>query len=247
MSEHRPPFVRARTLLAAAAAAVVALVASAVGFAAPGAPPGAARDLAQVYFSNSLTRAEVVSVVGRSVHDYRIDKGRVIAVRPNAIDLLERDGTRQTISVSASTQVMGLGRLFGPRSLVRGTRVVAITDGAGPATQIRPSGSAGALGKLFFGVTLVRAEVLTYSGKTLHDVRIDEGRIVSVRPGSITLQERDGTRQQIAVSSSTLVALAGQPADLSAVTRGLTAITIREGDGPALEIRLFPGFLAGRR
>jgi hypothetical protein len=239
MSGHRPPFVCARTLLAAAAAAVAALVASAAGVAAPGAPPGAARDLAQIYFSNTLIRAEVVSVVGRSVHDYRIDEGRVTAVRPNAIDLLERDGTRQTISVAASTQVVGLGRLVGPRSVARGTRVVAITDGVGPATQIRPSGSAGALGKLFFGVTLVRAEVLTYSAKTLHDVRIDEGRIVLVRPASITLLERDGTRQTIAVNSSTLVTVAGQPSDLSAVTRGFAAITVREGQGPAQEMRLF--------
>jgi len=32
-------------------------------------------------------------------HDYRIDEGRLIAVRPNAVDLLERDGTRQTIAI----------------------------------------------------------------------------------------------------------------------------------------------------
>jgi hypothetical protein len=247
MRGHRLPFVRARTLLAAVAAVLAVLAASAAGFAAPGAPPGAARDLAQVYFSNALTRAEVVSVVGHSVHDYRIDEGRVTAVRPNAIDLLERDGTRQTISVAASTQIRGLGRLFGPRSVARGMRVVAITDGVGPAAQIRPSGSAGALGKLFFGVTLVRAEVLTYFAKTLHDVRIDEGRVVLVRPASITLLERDGTRQTIAVSPSTLVTVSGQPADVSAVTRGLTAITVRVGDDPAQEIRLFPAALGLRR
>jgi hypothetical protein len=246
MSGHRPPFVRARTLLAATAAALAVLVAPAAGVAAPGAPPGAARDLAQVYFSNTLTRAEVISLVGHSVHDYRIDEGRVTAARPNAIDLLERDGTRQTIAVSASTQVVGPGRLFGLRSITRGTRVVAITDGVGPATQIRPSGSAGALGKLFFGVTLVRAEVLTYSAKTLHDVRIDEGRIVLVRPAAITLLERDGTRQTIAFNSSTVVTVSGQPADLTALTRGLAAITVRVGDAPAQEIRLFPAALGLR-
>jgi hypothetical protein len=247
MSDRRPPFVRARTIVAVVAATAAALVASTAGFAAPGAPPGAARDLAQTYFSTTLTRAEVVSVVARVVHDYRIDEGRVTAVRPNAIDLLERDGTRQTIALAASTQVMGFGRSSGLPSFLRGARVIAIRDGAGPATQIRPSGSGRVLSKVFFTDSLVRAEVLTYAAKTLHDYRLDEGRIVSVRPGSITLQERDGTRQQIAVSPSTLVTLAGQPADLSAVTRGLAAITIREGDGPALEIRLFPGFLAGRR
>ena len=245
MSGHRPPFACARTLLAGAAAAVAVLTASAAGFAASGAPPGAARDLAQVYFSNTLTRAEVVSVVGRSVHDYRIDEGRVTGIRPNAIDLLERDGTRQTISVATSTHVVG--RFFGPPSLARGTRVITVRDGDGPATQIRPSTSARVLGKIFFGATLVRAEVLTYSAKTPHDYRIDEGRIVSVRATSIVLLERDGTRQTIAVSSSTLVTEAGQPADLTAVTRGQTAIAVREGNGPAVALYLFPGSLAGRR
>jgi hypothetical protein len=244
MRGHRPPVVRPTMVLAAA---VALLVAPAAGVAAPGAPPGAARDLALGYFSNTLTRAEVVSVVGRSVHDYRIDEGRVTAIRPNAIDLLERDGTRQTIAVGPQTQIVGVGRIFGPRPAARGTRVVAVRDGDGPATQIRPSGSAATLGRTLFGATLVRAEVLTYSAKAPHDYRIDEGRVVSVHPGSITLLERDGTRQTIALSPSTAVTLNGQPADPSAVTRGLDAIVIRESDGPAQEIRLFQlGLAVGR-
>ncbi len=247
MSGHRPRFVRSRALLAGVSAAVAVLVASAAGLAAPGAPPVAARDLAQVYFSSTLTRAEVVSVVGRVVHDYRIDQGKVIGSRPNAIDLLERDGTRQTIAIGPQTRIAGVVRLFGQRSVARGTRVVVVRDGDGPATQIRPSGSTGVLGKLFFGTTLVRAEVLIYTAKTPHDYRLDEGRIVLVRPGSITLLERDGTRQVITVSSSTIVTLNGQPVDISAVTPGLTAIVVREGDGPAEEIRLFQGLAAGRR
>jgi hypothetical protein len=247
MSGHRPRFVRSRTLLAGAVAAAAVLVASAAGLAAPGAPPIAARDLAQIYFSSTLTRAEVVSVVGRVVHDFRIDQGKVIVSRPNMIDLRECDGTRQTIPVSQQT-VIGLGRPFGASSIPRGTRVVAVRDGDGPATQIRPSGWARALGKTFFGATLVRAEILTCYAKTLRDYRFDEGRIVSVRPTSIVLSERDGTRQTIAVGPSTLVTQGGVQADLSAVTPGLAAVTIREGDGPAQEIRLVSfGLAAGRR
>jgi hypothetical protein len=229
-------------MLAAAAAAAAVLVASAAALASVGAPPGAARDLAKIYFSSTLTRAEVVSVVGRITHDYRIDEGRIIAVRPNAIDLVERDGTRQTIAVGLQTQLIGVTvpRQIGPRVAVRGTRVVTIRDGNGPATQIRPSSSAAALGKILFGVTLVRAEVLTYSAKTAHDFRIDEGRIVVVRPGSITLLERDGTRQTIPVGSSTVVTLNSQQADPSALRNGLAAITVRDGNLPAQEIRLFP-------
>ena len=105
MTGHRARFVRWRTLLAGATAAAAVLVASAAGLASPGAPPIAARDLASTYFSSTLMRAEVVSVVARVVHDYRIDQGKVIVSRPNAIDLRECDGTRQTIPVA--------GRSFG--------------------------------------------------------------------------------------------------------------------------------------
>ena len=41
---------------------------------------------------------EVVMVMGAAVHDFRIDQGRILAIRPNAIALLERDGSRQTNS-----------------------------------------------------------------------------------------------------------------------------------------------------
>ncbi len=239
--------VRSRITLVGAIATVAVLAVSASGFAAAGAPPGAARDLAQIYFSNTLVRAEVVAVVGRVTHDYRIDEGRLIAVRPNAVDLLERDGTRQTIAIGPQTQILGVARLAGPRLVARATRVVVMRDGDAPATLVRPSGTAVALGKSLFGATLVRAEVLTYAARTPHDIRIDEGRVVLVRPGSITLLERDGTRQAIAVTASTLVTLNGQPIDQSAVTRGLTAITIREGGGPASEIRLFPTALGFAR
>ena len=45
------------------------------------------------------------------------------------------------------------------------------------------------------GGGLVRAEVLNYQAKTCDDNRIDQGRIVGVKPTSITLAERDGSRR----------------------------------------------------
>ena len=247
MSDRRPPLARARMLLVVVAVTTAALIATAAGQANPTAPPAAARDLAQIYFAGALTRAEVLSYVGRVEHDYRIDEGRVVAVRPNAIDLLERDGTRQTIAIGPQTVIAGVGHLFAPNSVARGTRVVAIRDGGGPATQIRPSSAARVMGRAFFGTTLVRAEVLNYQGKTLHDYRIDEGRVVAIKPTSVTLLERDGTRQTISVTPATAVWMGGQQVDQSAVTRGLTAITIREGGGPAEQIMLAAGLLTGRR
>ena len=241
----RRTLARARMLVVVPLAAAAFFAASATGPAATMAPPVAARDLAASFFSSTLTRAEVVSVQGRTLHDYHVDEGKVVAVRAGGIDLLERDGTRQTISVGQGTQVLGLSRLFGPA--IRGLRVVTVRDGNGPATQIRPSGSARALGKMLLGATLARAEILTYSNKTLHDIRIDDGRIVGKGPTSLTLLELDGTRQTIAVDASTLVTVSGQPIDVSAARVGAYAIAIRDGDGAAQEVRLTPFVLAGCR
>src|SRR5262249_40135756 len=105
MSGHRQLLVRAKTLVAAGAVAALALFASSALQAARGAPPAVARDLAQLYFANTLTRAEVLSYVGRVPHDYRIDEGKVIAVRQGAVDLLERDGTRQSIPIGSNTLI----------------------------------------------------------------------------------------------------------------------------------------------
>ena len=240
MSARRRRFAHARTMLVCAAMLVVGLTGSAGALAAKGAPPATARDLAQAYFSNTLTRAEVVSVVGRVVHDFRIDEGRVTAVRPGAIDLLERDGTRQTIAVGRQTQFFG-GRLGGLPIALRGTRVVTLRDNDAPATLVRPSGTARQLGKSLLGVALVRAEVVTYAAGTPRDIRIDEGKVVAVRPGSITLLERDGTRQVIAIASSTAVTQGGQIVDSTAIVRGLAAIAVREGDGPAEQLYLAAG------
>jgi hypothetical protein len=234
-------------LVAVAAAALVVLAASAVSLAGPSAPPGSARDLALSYFTNGFVRAEVVTFAGRVEHDFRLDEGRVVAVRATSIDLLERDGTRQTIAINGQTLIAGVGRLFSPGSVVRGTRVAILRDGNGAAQQIRPSSWTRVVGRTLMSGALVRAEVLNYQAKTLHDYRIDQGRIVGVKPGSITLTERDGSRQTIAVTATTLYTVGGQSVDQSSVTKGLTAITIREGDGPAEQVLLASGPFLVRR
>ena len=240
MSDRLSTFARALRLPAVALAATMALAVAAPGFASKVAPPRAARDLAQTYFTGAFTRAEVVTIAGRYVHDWRVDEGRVVAVRPNAIDLLERDGTRQTIAIGAQTVVSGVGRIFAPGAIARGTRVVTLRDGNGPAQQVRPSAWGRILGTTLLGATLVRAEVLNSQAKTLHDYRIDEGRIVAVKPASVTLLERDGTRQSVAVTPASTVMLNGQLSDPSVVVKGLSALTIREGSGPAEQIWLAP-------
>jgi hypothetical protein len=241
MSDRRQPLARARMLLAAGASLVVALSATAAAHSAKVAPPPIARNLAQTYFTNKFTRAEVLTVVGRVVHDYRIDEGRVIAVRPNAIDLLERDGTRQTVSLSGQTQMPG-GRLAGVAIGLRGSRVVTLTDNGGAATLVRPSTMALALGKGLFGPALARAEIVTFAGK-VQDVQIDEGKITGVRPGSVTLLERDGTRQAIPVSPTAVVTESGLTVDTSAIVKGMSAIAVRVDNASAQQVFLAPTVL----
>jgi hypothetical protein len=245
MSDRRQPLARARMLLAAGAALAVTLFTTAAAQSAKVAPPNIARSLAQTYFTSTFTRAEVLTVVGRFVHDYRIDEGRVIAVRPNAIDLLERDGTRQTIALNGQTQMPG-GRLAGVAIGLRGSRVVTLTDNGGAASLVRPSVTARALGKALFGPTLARAEIVTYAGN-VQDVQIDEGKITAVRPGSVTLLERDGTRQAVPIAPTAVVTENGATVDTSAIVKGLTAITVRVDNASAQQVFLAPTVLGFAR
>ena len=93
------------------------------------------------------------------------------------------------------------------------------------------------LGSYFFGPKLVRAEVLVKEGDGLHDYRIDRGVLRDRGGGALTLRERDGTLVTIAVGPGTAVTFRGSPSSLSALRRGMTVTAIRDGDGPATEIR----------
>jgi len=133
----RRTLARARMLVVVPLAAAAFFAASATGPAATMAPPVAARDLAASFFSSTLTRAEVVSVQGRTLHDYHVDEGKVVAVRTGAIDLLERDGTRQTIAVDASTLVTVSGQPIDVSAARVGAYAIAIRDGDGAAQEVR--------------------------------------------------------------------------------------------------------------
>jgi len=96
----------------------------------------------------------------------------------------------------------------------------------------------GSLGSYFFGPKLVRAEVVLQENGTLHDYRIDRGRL-RARPsgGSVTLRERDGSIITIAVAPAASVTLGGRPVPLSALRRNMLVTVIRDGDAPAFELR----------
>ena len=96
----------------------------------------------------------------------------------------------------------------------------------------------GSLGDYFFGPKLVRAEVLMVDGGGLHDFRIDRGAIRAKAPGSLTLRERDGTLVTIAVSPAASITRNGRPVPFSMLRRGMVATVIRDGDAPAIEVRV---------
>jgi len=96
----------------------------------------------------------------------------------------------------------------------------------------------GSLASYFFGPKLIRAEVLLNDSGTLRAFRIDRGVIRAKSPGSLTVRERDGTILTIAVSPSAAISLRGQAISFSALRRGMSVTVIREGDAPAIEVRV---------
>jgi hypothetical protein len=97
------------------------------------------------------------------------------------------------------------------------------------------SGAAGSasLGAFFFGPKLVRAEVITNEGGTIHDYRVDRGKIRLVTLGSLTLFERDGTTVSVPVAATADVTLNGISVPLTRLRRGFTATTVRDGSAAA--------------
>ena len=112
---------------------------------------------------------------------------------------------------------------------------IAAAATAVAAFALVQSGAAGpsSLGNFFFGPKLVRAEVITNEGGTIHDYRVDRGRIRAVAPGSLTLFERDGTLVAVPVAGTADVRLDGVTVPLTRLRRGFVATTVRDGSAAA--------------
>ena len=94
------------------------------------------------------------------------------------------------------------------------------------------------LANYFFGAKMIRAEVLVKDAGVLRGYRIDRGVIRAKADGSLTLRERDATIVTIAVSPSASISARGRPSSFSALRRGMFVTVIREGDAPAIEVRV---------
>jgi hypothetical protein len=115
-------------------------------------------------------------------------------------------------------------RLVGTAAAATAVAAFALVQGgaAGPSS----------LGGFFFGPKLVRAEVITNEGGTIHDYRVDRGRIRAVTPSSLTLFERDGTLVTVPVAATADVRLDGVTVPLTRLRRGFVATTGRDGSAP---------------
>jgi hypothetical protein len=101
--------------------------------------------------------------------------------------------------------------------------------------QAGAAGPGASLGNFFFGPKLVRAEVVTNEAGTIHDYRVDRGRIRAIVRAtmSLTLLERDGTLVTVAVSPTANITLGGVSVPFTRLRRGFTATTVRDGDTTA--------------
>jgi len=83
-----------------------------------------------------VVRAEVVMNEAGVLHDYRVDRGKIRALAPGSLTLLEKDGTLVTVPVAAGATIRfeGMSVPFG--RLRRGLVATTVRDGSAPATTV---------------------------------------------------------------------------------------------------------------
>jgi hypothetical protein len=106
------------------------------------------------------------------------------------------------------------------------------------ASSSAPPPEARALGEVFFNRNMARSEVVMVIRGVVHDYRLDQGKVVASRGGTIELQERDGTRQSIPIAPDAQILVNGRISALVSVPLRVNAITIRDGDQPASVVRI---------
>jgi hypothetical protein len=94
------------------------------------------------------------------------------------------------------------------------------------------------LANYFFGPNLIRAEVLVKDAGVVHDYRLDRGVIRAKTPGSLTLRERDGQVVTISVAPNAEILFRGTTIQFGRLRVGMQALTVREGDTPAILVQV---------
>jgi hypothetical protein len=132
----------------------------------------------------------------------------------------------------------GAKRVSVPWTIAAAAVSALVVGAASFAASSAPPYEARALGELYFGKNMARAEVVMVNRAGVHDYRIDQGKVVASRVGSVELLERDGTRQVIPLAPTVAIWLNGRPSTLLAVPLRMNAVTIRDGDQPAAIVRI---------
>ena len=93
------------------------------------------------------------------------------------------------------------------------------------------------LGNLF-GPKMVRAEVVVKDASGVHAYRVDRGRITALVPATrtLTIRERDDTIVTVTLAPTARIVVRGANTQFSSLRRRMLAETVREGDGPVLQI-----------
>lgn len=191
-----------------------------------------------------LIRAEIV-VKGSPVHDYRLDRGKLLKrYSGGTLNLLERDATKTAVKVTPRARVYLNGAVTTLRRLRAGMQiavaheVIATGDLAADtvfaATKQAPKWPQSVFA-LMFGNKLIRAEV-ALQDTALHDYRLDHGRIKQVGAFTLVLREQDGTDQPIDVSPTGRVKLNGKNSSFIQLRKGMMATTMRDGDKAADQV-----------
>lgn len=89
------------------------------------------------------------------------------------------------------------------------------------------------------GPKMVKAEIVVKDRGVTYDYRLDQGKIRSVGPASLTLFERTGDLVTVPVSPGARVTLGGRTVSLAALRRGMRAQTLRNGSAPAEIVQAF--------
>jgi hypothetical protein len=92
------------------------------------------------------------------------------------------------------------------------------------------------LGNYFFGPKLVRADVVVRDGG-IREFRLDRGQLLRRSGTSLMLREADGTVIVVPVARGASIVVSGRPGYMAELATGMTVTTIREGGGPASEVR----------
>jgi hypothetical protein len=131
------------------------------------------------------------------------------------------------------------------RGAIAGAIAAALIIGATGLAASRAAPTGDALGPFFLGPKMARSEVIMVYGGVVHDWRIDQGRVVVVRPNALELVERDGTRAVVQVAPTARVTVNHRLATMTDITRGMTVLAARDGDAAATIVRATPRRAAG--